>query len=107
MSPDLTLIDSHKFLMAGRLSNSNILVFYMVQCLPCKKLETKLKTFSVKKRHKRTFSLVFLLKIGKLHFSLIISETRLAPLLQFLLFAMFICRQIIHIKNFKNSKTFT
>ena len=33
------------------------------------KVKKNLNTFSCEKRHKLTFSLVFLLKIGKLHFS--------------------------------------
>ena len=43
-----------------------------------------------------TLSLVFLLKIGKLHFSYIL-ETRPTPLLYVLLFAIYMSRQVTYL----------
>ena len=49
----------------------------------CGKLQKILKTFSCAKRHKMTFSLVFLLKIGKLHFSDYLRNKAHSPTLNF------------------------
>ena len=46
----------------------------------CGSLKKNLKTFSCAKRHKMTFSLVFLLKMGKLHSSDYL-RNKAAPLL--------------------------
>ena len=49
----------------------------------CGKLKKYSKTFSCEKRHKMTFSLVFLLKIGKLHFSDYLRNKAHSPTLNF------------------------
>ena len=49
----------------------------------CGKLQNILKTFGCAKRHKMTFSLVFLLKIGKLHFSDYLRNKAHSPTLNF------------------------
>ena len=67
----------------------------------CGKLQKIVKTFSCAKRHKMTFSLVFLLKIGKLHFYDYLRNKAHSPTLNF---AICLSRQITYVKKSKIQK---
>ena len=55
--------------------------------------------FSYEKRHKMAFSLVFLLKTGKIHFSDYLRNPLPYPLLYILLFAVYMSMQATYIKK--------
>ena len=72
----------------------------------CGKLQKNLNTFSHKNRHKMTFSLVFQLKIRKLHLSHYLRNKARSPTLSFA-FAIYMSRQVTYLKKIRNLNTLT